>query len=94
MEPEPTKSGPRTPVTVSFNQELYVTDLQTTLEIDSVHLGSFCLHRGRIFLDVLLRSGTTMHLRMRYATPSEYLDLCEEYVEHDRAKRLPRRLQL
>ena len=35
-----------------------------------------------------------MHLRMRRATPSVYLDLCEGRVEHDRAKRLPRRLQL
>ena len=37
---------------------------------------------------------TTMHLRMRRTTPSVYLDLCEGRVEHDRAKRLPRRLQL
>ena len=37
---------------------------------------------------------TTMHLRMRCATPSVYLDLCEGRVEHDRAKRLARRLQL
>ena len=37
---------------------------------------------------------TTMHLRMRCATPSVYLDLCEGRVEHDRAKRLSRRLQL
>ena len=35
-----------------------------------------------------------MHLRMRRATPSVYLDLWEGRVEHDRAKRLPGRLQL
>ena len=36
-----------------------------------------------------------MHLRMCVPHPQAmYLDLCEERVEHDRAKRLPRRLQL
>ena len=35
-----------------------------------------------------------MHIPMRSATLSVYLDLCEGCVEHDQAKRLSRRLQL
>ena len=42
----------------------------------------------------ILSLWTAMHLRMRRAAPSVDLDVCEGRVEHDRAKRLPRRLQL
>ena len=74
MGPEPTKSSPRTPVAVLINQEFYVTALQTALEIDSVHFASTLAY----FFERTSEVWTAMYLSMRRATPSVYLDLCEE----------------